>query len=357
MRTAAVSDANFDREAELREVLHRSALAMATFDLDDMSFVDANEAARALVGLDDDAALPARFGAFILEAEAEDSRVAMRLLADGAILAFEAHLHLRIANGTIAPVHCWVQSLDSFRAHTALLVFAPRAGDAPDSFTGDLPGTRLRLSGPVVVGSLDLDMRVRRLGNDIVDLLGEEPEAMLGQPLVERIHRDDVGAFLLGLGRAMAEDQGAAMHVRFRHANGDYVPIRLAVTPTSGAPGPRLGIVMTAETAESSTDARVGDLERHLWRIALEVQAAGVVDGLQRLPDPSQVPGLADLSPRQWDIVTRLLRGERVPDIARAMFVSQSTVRNQLGTIYQKVGVHSQAELLALLRGADGQTV
>ena len=114
---------------------------------------------------------------------------------------------------------------------------------------------------------------------------------------------------------------------------------------------------MTAESSESQPDARVGELERHLWRIALEVQAAGVVDGLQRLPDASQVPGLADLSSRQWDIVTRLLNGERVPDIARATFVSQSTVRNQLGTIYRKVGVHSQAELLALLRGEEGQSV
>jgi DNA-binding CsgD family transcriptional regulator/PAS domain-containing protein len=330
---------------------------MAMFDLADMSFLDANGAARALVGLADDAPLPDKIGEFIVGVEAQESAALLRLLADGAILAFEAHRHLRCSNGTMIPVHCWVQSLDSLRAHSALVVFAPRLGDAPDSFTGDLPGTRLRLSGPVVVGSLDLDMRIQRLGNDIVDLLGEQPEAMLGQPLVERLHRDDVGAFLLGLGRAMAEDQGSAMHVRLRHANGDYIPIRLAVTPTSGGPGTRLGIVMTAETFDGSNDARVSDLERHLWRIALEVQAAGVVDGLQRLPDPSQIPGLADLSPRQWDIVTRLLRGERVPDIARAMFVSQSTVRNQLGTIYQKVGVHSQAELLALLRGSEGQTV
>ena len=48
---------------------------------------------------------------------------------------------------------------------------------------------------------------------------------------------------------------------------------------------------------------------------------------------------------------------QRVPDIARATFVSQSTVRNQLGTIYRKLGVHSQTELLALLRGQQGQTV
>ncbi len=345
------------REAELREVLHRSALAMATFDLDDMSFVDANVAARALVGLDEHASLPEKLSDIVLEAKGAEPSASLRLLADGEILAFEAQRHLRCVNGTMISVHCWVESVDFVHAHTALIVFAPWV-DAHDAFSADLPGTRLRLSGPVVVGSLDLDMRMQRLGNDIVELLGEEPETMLGQPLVERLHRDDVGAFLLGLGRAMADDNGTAMHVRIRHANGDFIPIRLVVTPTSGEPGTtRLGIVMTTEHSDSANDARVGELERHLWRIALEVQAAGVVDGLQRLPDPSQVPGLADLSSRQWDIVTRLLKGDRVPAIVRATFVSQSTVRNQLGTIYQKVGVHSQTELLSLLRGSEGQTV
>ena len=60
----------------------------------------------------------------------------------------------------------------------------------------------------------------------------------------------------------------------------------------------------------------------------------------------SSDPGLEALSSRQWEIVTRLLRGERVPRIARAMYLSPSTVRNHLSTIFRKLGVHSQAELI-----------
>jgi len=56
------------------------------------------------------------------------------------------------------------------------------------------------------------------------------------------------------------------------------------------------------------------------------------------------------LSSRQIEIVKRLLGGERVPTIARGLFVSQSTVRNHLSAVYQRVGVHSQDELLGLLR-------
>ena len=94
-------------------------------------------------------------------------------------------------------------------------------------------------------------------------------------------------------------------------------------------------------------------LEGHLWRIAMEVQAAGI----------SHRPGLSDawwtdpvlrgLSERQAEIVRRVVRGERVATIARELFVSESTVRNHLSAIYRKVGVHSQSELLArLMSGA-----
>jgi DNA-binding NarL/FixJ family response regulator len=39
-----------------------------------------------------------------------------------------------------------------------------------------------------------------------------------------------------------------------------------------------------------------------------------------------------------------------VPTIATELFISQSTVRNDLASIYTKFDVHSQAELLAVLR-------
>jgi DNA-binding NarL/FixJ family response regulator len=61
------------------------------------------------------------------------------------------------------------------------------------------------------------------------------------------------------------------------------------------------------------------------------------------------------LSSRQWEIVARLRRGERVPQIARAMYLSQSTVRNHLTAVFRKFGVHSQSELLTLLRSDDGE--
>jgi DNA-binding CsgD family transcriptional regulator len=61
------------------------------------------------------------------------------------------------------------------------------------------------------------------------------------------------------------------------------------------------------------------------------------------------VPGLEDLTDRQREILTRLLDGDRVVTMSRGMHLSASTIRNHLATLYRKVGVHSQAELIERL--------
>lgn len=74
---------------------------------------------------------------------------------------------------------------------------------------------------------------------------------------------------------------------------------------------------------------------------------------ISRRTDSSDIPGLADLSGRQWEVVTRLARGPRAPAIAQELYVSQSTVRNHLTEVFRKVGVRSQAELLQLLISSE----
>jgi DNA-binding CsgD family transcriptional regulator len=66
----------------------------------------------------------------------------------------------------------------------------------------------------------------------------------------------------------------------------------------------------------------------------------------------SAVPGLEDLTDRQREILTSLLEGDRVITMSRGMHLSASTIRNHLSTLYRKVGVHSQAELLERLHAS-----
>jgi PAS domain S-box-containing protein len=79
------------------------------------------------------------------------------------------------------------------------------------------------------------------------------------------------------------------------------------------------------------------------------------------VPDPVDSAGGADqvatgplgselLSPREREIVVRLLAGDRVPAIARALYLGQSTVRNHLTAVYRKLSVRSQQELIDLYK-------
>lgn len=99
---------------------------------------------------------------------------------------------------------------------------------------------------------------------------------------------------------------------------------------------------------------RAARLESHLWRIALEIQASGIGGAANKTGGLRFHPGLRGLTKRQSEILRHLLRGERIPAIAEALFLSPSTVRNHLSTIYRRVGVHSQSELLARLLPIDG---
>jgi DNA-binding CsgD family transcriptional regulator len=107
------------------------------------------------------------------------------------------------------------------------------------------------------------------------------------------------------------------------------------------------------QTKEEQGTNRVADLEHHLLQIARELEAAGTIASGGSATSPTAVPGLEHLSARQFEVLTRLLRGERVPTISRRMYLSASTIRNHLTAIYRKVGVRSQAELIELMHSAQ----
>ncbi|MFN3196802.1 MAG: response regulator [Bradymonadia bacterium] len=62
------------------------------------------------------------------------------------------------------------------------------------------------------------------------------------------------------------------------------------------------------------------------------------------------VPGLADLSMRERELVQMLTEGYRLPQIAEQMGISHHTARNHLKSVFAKTGIHSQGELVAALR-------
>ena len=104
---------------------------------------------------------------------------------------------------------------------------------------------------------------------------------------------------------------------------------------------------------ESGSDLRVRQFERGLRRIALELSELGVdADGRGAAYPTALVDRLRLVSPREWEVLERLRTGLRVATIARELTISPNTVRNHLKSIYRKLGVRSQTELLEQLRGS-----
>jgi DNA-binding NarL/FixJ family response regulator len=59
------------------------------------------------------------------------------------------------------------------------------------------------------------------------------------------------------------------------------------------------------------------------------------------------------LSDREQYIASAVVDGLRTSQIARDLFVAQSTVRNHLSAVYRKLGVSSRRELIDLVERSD----
>jgi PAS domain S-box-containing protein len=240
--------------------------------------------------------------------------------------------------------------------------------------------------GPLAAGLMELpSSRFIEVSPRAADLLGTTPEAAIGIHYLAIVEPRRAAQQTLRLVRTGGLESAQARR-RLRRVDGSMVEGSVSTRAIRSSVGVDLVLWLPVEVladearslepdlAQSAAGAldlqwppasadedpgtrseptRAAALEHHLQRIALEVQAAGVMHALERIPGAIRVPALSELSARQWEVVARLARGERVSMIASAMFVSQSTVRNHLSVIFSKVGVHSQQELLELLRGEE----
>lgn len=104
---------------------------------------------------------------------------------------------------------------------------------------------------------------------------------------------------------------------------------------------------------------RADDLATHaaMLRRRLEQIAEVLADGgslAAAVPPPPPSPELQErldsMTRRERDVIRRLLAGRRVSGISREMKLSVYTVRNHLRSAFRKLRVHSQEELLEVLR-------
>ncbi len=143
-----------------------------------------------------------------------------------------------------------------------------------------------------------------------------------------------------------------------RHASGEHRPVWLSHRKLISKGGAKLGDVFiyidrapTWSGRDSGVATRLEELEASVQRIALAIEQLGVPVGMRPAVRPLGPGAEFDtLSPREGEVLERLLDGHRVSYIARMLHISPHTVRNHLQSVFRKLGVGSQAELIEKLR-------
>ncbi|MBM3311536.1 MAG: helix-turn-helix transcriptional regulator [Candidatus Aminicenantes bacterium] len=72
--------------------------------------------------------------------------------------------------------------------------------------------------------------------------------------------------------------------------------------------------------------------------------------------DPNAAFAGRGLTPRELEIVGLILQGQSNKDIERTLFISVHTVKNHLYKIYQKMGVRSRFQVVAMVRGDENSS-
>jgi PAS domain S-box-containing protein len=264
-------------------------------------------------------------------------------LESGAVDAVRASRRIPRPDGHAVAVWVWVRvtQAGSQRAFVALVVPAERMRS-----TGKDTSAPWRELAEVAVGTADAQWRIEQVSADVRSVTGRDAAALTGTPLLDLVHVDPPP--VLSQQAAVTSARGQVVP-----AVGPPIDVRLLLARLGDTHSGRVVFALMrplpARALPSASD-RIAELELRLRRIGAEVQAAGVLDEIGALPAPGEIPELGDLTSRQWEILSRLVGGERVRTIATALYLNPSTIRNHLTAIFRKFGVHSQAELLRRVR-------
>ena len=305
----------------------------------------ANQAAADRVGVSLDELIGMPLKKFVSPAGLVEEDVAD--LAAGRFEGFTATRTVTPHQGDPVPICAMVAAIevDGERGGVALSIPQSdlgRLGRHPLQFSRDLV--------PVSVGLANEDWTIAFISSEVDELIGRRPAECVGRRLVDMIHPIDAGELREQFDHSPVTPF-ALQRVRFASGDGSWIPVGVLVAPVeTNSNRIRFALVGQTERSFPRTPDRVQELELRLRQIGAELRAAGVLDSMEVAPAPDDYPQMGQLTSRQWEILSRLLQGERVSTIAKALFVSQSTVRNHLSTIFQKFDVHNQAELIEHFR-------
>src|SRR3984957_14955057 len=262
-----------------------------------------SKAAEALVG-------PIEW-AYDLSPDREQSRKRLDLLENGVINGYHFTSTLTTPSGSPLQLEIDVQRLNDAEGRDLALVLlaaadAPQEAERAETLVALRPTcSQAELNAPLLVGTVDRDWRIARVSSDITVVLGYDPNMVIGTAFTHWVHPADVGNLLIGIGQALEDEATVTIRVRAQHADGRWCPMVAAIIPLTGSePEPQFAFmfrpvdeadVNVPEGSGSSSD-RIAALEHRLRRIAIELEAAGILEQVRRLTDLARFPEVNALS-------------------------------------------------------------
>jgi DNA-binding CsgD family transcriptional regulator len=282
------------------------------------------------------------------------AQLGFQALADGDLTGYQAIRRLTNPKDPGQVFAIWISAVDVDGTRVGLASLISAAG-YDNQFRSLPPASTVPEPGSMVLGTVDSSWRLDRISQDVTPLLGLTPEQCTGQPVLGAVHPADIPAFLAAVEHARRGERAVRLALRLSTKSHDWIKIGVVLATIAPGDPPPLAFALIRDDAVvdppgAGDSSREMQLEAHMLRIADELHAAGVIPRLQQLPALADEPQLGKLTSREWAVLTRLLDGQRIPAIAADLYVSQSTVRNHLSSIYAKLGVHSQVDLIRLIR-------
>lgn len=198
-----------------------------------------------------------------------------------------------------------------------------------------------------VIGSTDARLMVDRVSSDVFESLGYRAQEIIGTSFLALIVPEDIADVLLALAQTSKHREGVTLRVGVVGA--DLAPVTCQVVLLPLTPAPCCAFALLTEESDDPADERaIADL---ITRLARRIRSAMASQAVASAPLRRDV-NLGRLGSRDLEIVTRLMVGDRVSSIAKLLFLSEGTVRNHLSSVFGKLGVGTQRELIELLRPA-----
>ena len=173
--------------SSIEELVGSSSVPLAVLELPSGNVLLANAAAARVLGVTSETLIGSNYLDLVVTEEQQAAEEAFQALAHGALTGYQAVGSFRMEKGPAQQMALWVFAVEVEGERVVLVSAVPVHGG-----TTALEPTTTVLNGPppghIVLGTIDNEWRIDRVSHDVVEMLGYDPDEVVGMPLLGAIN-------------------------------------------------------------------------------------------------------------------------------------------------------------------------